>query len=167
MAPKHDTDHEQHNPSNPPSTTSVDCKLITHKDKSIPSVTMQDEDHADIMDELAAMVGSDHNTVVQGFINDMVGNTNDPTVVKGNNDTTGEDTKQPPNQLRSSIPESTLHQISKMIMKEEVEDKKMELTQSGMKIPENDMDVLSLFDTSELYGLINDGINKYNQPNTV
>ena len=43
------------------------------------------------MDELAIM-GSDHNTV-QGFINDMVGNTNDHTVVESNNDTTGEDTK--------------------------------------------------------------------------
>ena len=54
-----------------------------------------------------------------------------------------------------------------MIMKEAVEDKKMELTQAGMKIPDNDADVLSLFDTSELYGLINDGINKYNHRNTV
>ena len=56
MAPKHDTDHEHHNPSNPPFTTSVDCKLVTHKDESIPSVTMQDEDHTDIMDELAALL---------------------------------------------------------------------------------------------------------------
>ena len=36
-----------------------------------------------------------------------------------------------------------------------------------MNIPENDADVLSLFDTSELYGLINDGINKYNHRTTV
>ena len=57
--------------------------------------------------------------------------------------------------------ESTLHQISKMIMKEAVEDKKMELTQAGMKIPDNDADVLSLFDTLELYGLINDGIKQF------
>ena len=42
----------------------------------------------------------------------------------------------------------------------------MELTQSGMQIQENDSDVLSLFDTLELYGLINDGINKYNHRNT-
>ena len=127
---------------------------------------MQDEDHADIMNELATMVGSDRNTV-QGFINDMVGNTNYPTVVESNNNTTDKDTKQPPNQLRSSMPESTLHRISNMIMKDAVEDKKLELTQSGMKIPENDTDVLSLVDILELYGLINDGINKYNHRNTV
>ena len=36
-----------------------------------------------------------------------------------------------------------------------------------MKIPENDVDILSLIDVSELYGLINDGINKYNHCNTV
>ena len=30
MAPKHDTDYEHHNPNNPPSTTSVECKLVTH-----------------------------------------------------------------------------------------------------------------------------------------
>ena len=36
-----------------------------------------------------------------------------------------------------------------------------------MKIPENDADILSLFDTLELYGLINDGINKYNHRNIV
>ena len=166
MAPKHDTDHYHHIPSNIQSTTFVDCKLVTHEDKSIPSVTMQNEDHIDSMDELAAMVGSDCNTV-QGLINDMVGNTNDHTVVKSNDDMTNKDTKQPPNQLRSSMPESTLHRISKMIMKEAVEDKKMELTQSGMKIPGNNADVLSLFDSSELYGLINDGINKYNHHNTV
>ena len=40
MAPKHDTDHGHHNPSDPQSTISVDCKLVTHKDESIPSVTM-------------------------------------------------------------------------------------------------------------------------------
>ena len=52
-------------------------------------------------------------------------------------------------------------------MKKAVEDKKMELTQAGMKIPNNDADVLRLFDTLELYGLINDVINKYNHRNTV
>ena len=51
MAPKHDTDHEHHNPSDLPSTRSVDCKLITHEDESILSGTMQNEDHTDIMDE--------------------------------------------------------------------------------------------------------------------
>ena len=35
---------------------------------------------------------------------------------------------RPPNQLRSSTPESTLHRISKMVMKGAVEDKKIKLT---------------------------------------
>ena len=52
-------------------------------------------------------------------------------------------------------------------MKEAVEDKKVELKQSGTKIPAKDKDVLRLIDTSDLYGLINDGINKYNDRNTV
>ena len=78
MEPKHDTDHEHHNPSDSLSNPSVDSKLVTHKDESIPSVAMQDQDHTDIMDELVAMVRSDRNTV-QGFINDMVGNTDAPT----------------------------------------------------------------------------------------
>ena len=51
-------------------------------------------------------------------------------------------------------------------MKEEVEGKKVELKQSGRKIPAKDVDVLRLIDTSDLYGLINDGINKYNDCNT-
>ena len=72
---------------------------------------MQNEDHTDIMDELAAML-------------------------------------RPPNQLRSSMPESALHRISKMVMKEEVEDKKMEVMRSGTKIPENDVDVLDLINIS-------------------
>ena len=63
--------------------------------------------------------------------------------------------------------ESTLHRISKMIMKESAEDKKMEQTRYGMKIPENYVDVLNLTDTSDLYGLIKDGINKYNHRNKV
>ena len=33
MAPKNDTDYEHHNPSDPPSTQSVECKLITHEDE--------------------------------------------------------------------------------------------------------------------------------------
>ena len=74
---------------------------------------------------------------------------------------------QPPNQLRSSMPESTLHRISKMVMKEAVEDKKMKLIQSGKKIPDSDVDVLDLIDTSNSYELINDGINKYNDRDTV
>ena len=56
---------------------------------------MQNKDHTDIMDELATMVGSDRNTV-QGFINNMVGTTDAPIVVEGNNKTT----TRPPNQLR-------------------------------------------------------------------
>ena len=54
-----------------------------------------------------------------------------------------------------------------MIMKEAVEDKKMELFWSGMKIPENGVDDLDLINTSNLRGLINDGIVKYNQRYTV
>ena len=42
---------------------------------------------------------------------------------------------RPPNQLRSSIPEAILHWISKLVMKEAVEDKKVELMQLGPKIP--------------------------------
>ena len=56
MTPKHDTDYGHDNPRNPQSITSVDCKLVTHKDESIPSVTMQHQDHTDIMDESAAMI---------------------------------------------------------------------------------------------------------------
>ena len=54
-----------------------------------------------------------------------------------------------------------------MVMKEAVEDKKMELMRSGTKIAENDVDVLDLINTSQLYWLINDDINKYNHCNTV
>ena len=162
MAPKNDTDHEHHNPGDPSSTPSVNCKLVTHKDESIPSMTIQNEDHTDIMDELAVIIGSDRNTV-QEFIINMIGNTDVPTVINGNNKTTA----RPPSQLRSSIPEAILHWISKMVMKEAVEDKKMELIRSSTKIPENDVDVLDLINTSDLYRLINDGINKYNHHNIV
>ena len=48
--------------------------------------------------------------------------------------------KRPPNQMKSSIHESTLHQISKMIMKEAVEDKKVELMRLGTEIPAKDVD---------------------------
>ena len=107
MAPKYDTDHGHHNLSDLQSITSVDCKLVTHEDESTPFVTMQNEDHTDIMDELAA-------------------------------------TLRPPNHLKSSMPESTLQRISKMVTKEAVEDKKMDLMRSGTKIPENDVDVLDV-----------------------
>ena len=43
----------------------------------------------------------------------------------------------------------------------------MELMRLDTKIPMNDVDVLDLIDTSELYGLINDGIDKYNNRSTV
>ena len=52
-------------------------------------------------------------------------------------------------------------------MKEAFEDKQMELMWSSAKIPENDVDVLDLIDTLQLYELINDGIDKYNHRNTV
>ena len=56
MAHKHDTGQGHYNPSNPQSTTSVDCKLVTRKDESISSETMKNEDTTDIMDELVAMI---------------------------------------------------------------------------------------------------------------
>ena len=43
----------------------------------------------------------------------------------------------------------------------------MELKQPGKVIPAKDVDILRLIDTSYLYGLINDGINKYNDRNTI
>ena len=52
-------------------------------------------------------------------------------------------------------------------MKDAVEDKKVELKQSDKEIPAKDIDILRLIDTSYLYGLINDGINKYNDHNTM
>ena len=39
--------------------------------------------------------------------------------------------------------------------------------QLGTKIPAKDVDVLCLINTLDLYGLINDGINKYNDRNTM
>ena len=74
---------------------------------------------------------------------------------------------RPPNQLRPSMPESTLHRILKMVMREAVEGKKMELMQLGTKIPMNNVDVTDLIDTLGLNILINNGINKYNNLNTV
>ena len=110
MAPKHYTDHEHHNPSDPTSNPSVDGKLITHEDELIPSVVIQDQDNTDIMKELAVLVGSDCNTV-QGFINAVVGNTNAPT-----------------SQSKPSMPEYILHRISKIVMKEVFRDKMIELS---------------------------------------
>ena len=50
--------------------------------------------------------------------------------------------KRPPNPTGSSIPKSILQRISKRVMKEAVEDKKVELKQSGTKIPAKDVDVI-------------------------
>ena len=43
MAPKHDTERGDHNPSDPQSTTSVDRKLVTNKDESIFFETTKNE----------------------------------------------------------------------------------------------------------------------------
>ena len=43
----------------------------------------------------------------------------------------------------------------------------MELKKSVIKIPAKDVDVLRLIDTSDLDGLINGGINTYNDRNTM
>ena len=78
MASNHEIDHEHQNTRDSTSNPSVADEFVTHEDESIPSVAMQDQDHTDIMEELATLVGSNRN-MVQGFINDMVGNTNAPT----------------------------------------------------------------------------------------
>ena len=56
IATKHDTGQGHHNPSNSQLTTSIDCKHVTHKDESISSETIKNEDTTDILDELAAML---------------------------------------------------------------------------------------------------------------
>ena len=109
------------------------------------SVTMQDQDHTNIMHELATLVGSNCN-MVQELINDMVGSTDVPT-----------------SQSKPPMLEPALHRISKIIMKETVRDNMLELIQSCKKIPENDVDVIDLINTSDLYGKINEGINKHYQ----
>ena len=63
MTRKHDTGRGYHNPSNPQSTTSVDCKLATGKDDSFPSEVVKNGNITDVMDDLATMVGSDRNAV--------------------------------------------------------------------------------------------------------
>ena len=110
---KYNTGRGHHNPRDPQSTISVDCKLATGKDASFSSKTMKNEDTTDIMDELAVT--------------------------------------RPPNQLRSLIHESTSHRIPKTVMKEAVEDKKVELMQLGTKFLAKDVDILCLIDTSDLY----------------
>ena len=130
MTHEHDTGRGHHNPINPQSNTSVDYKLATGKDESLPPEAMKNGDITHIMDELTTM-------------------------------------KRPPNPLGSSIPESSSHRISKKVIKEVVKDKKVELKQSGTKIPAKDVAILHPIDTSDLYGLINDSINKYNDRNTM
>ena len=73
------------------------------------------------------------------------------------------ETNTPTSQSKSSMFETTIHRISKIVMNKTVRDKMLELIQSGKKIPENDVDVLDLINTSDLYGIINDGINKHYQ----
>ena len=55
MTRKYNNGQGHHNPSDPQSTTSVDCKLNTSKDESFPSETVKYEDTTNIMDELATM----------------------------------------------------------------------------------------------------------------
>ena len=74
--------------------------------------------------------------------------------------------ERPLDPLGSSNHKSTLCWISKEMMKEVVNNKKAELRQSGKEVPAKDVDILWLINTSYLYGLINDGINKYNDSNT-
>ena len=54
-----------------------------------------------------------------------------------------------------------------MELQEVVEDKKIELIRLSTNIPLKEIDILDLIDTLELCGLINDGIDKYNNRNTV
>ena len=44
MTQKHDDSQGHHNPSNPQSTASVDCKLSTVKDESFSSEAVKNED---------------------------------------------------------------------------------------------------------------------------
>ena len=128
MASNHEPDHEHQNTSDSTSNPSADDELVTHKDELIPSVAMQDQDHANIIQELKTLVSSKRNTVRE-FINDMVIQTNNPT-----------------SQSKPPMFETTLHRISKIVMNRTVRDKMLELIQSGKKIPENDVNVLDLID---------------------
>ena len=129
MAPTRGIDHEHQNTSGSTSNPSIDNELVTHKNKLIPSVAMQDQDHTNIMQELVTLAGSNRN-LVQEFINYMVCETVVPT-----------------SQSKPPMFESTLHRISKKVTKEAVKDKMLELIQSGKKMTENNVDVLDLIDT--------------------
>ena len=74
--------------------------------------------------------------------------------------------ERPLDPLESSNPKSELYWVSKKVIKEAVEDKNAELRRHGIDIPAEDVDVLRLIDTSYLYGLINDGVIKYNDSHT-
>ena len=145
MASNHETDHEHQNTSDSTYNPSTDDELVTHKDESIPSVAMQDQDHANIMQELKILVGSNGNTVRE-FINDMVVEANTPT-----------------SQSKPPMFETTLHRILKIVTNKTVRDKMLELIQSSKKIPKNNVDVLDLINTLDLYRMINEGINKHYQ----
>ena len=69
----------------------------------------------------------------------------------------------PTSQSKPPMFETSLYWILKIVMKEIVRDKMLELIQSSKKIPENNVDVLDLIDTSDLYRMINEGINKHYQ----
>ena len=72
------SNHEHQNTRDSTSNPSVADEFVTHEDESILLVAMQDQGHADIMEELATLVGSNRNTV-QEFINGMVGENINPT----------------------------------------------------------------------------------------
>ena len=109
MASNHETDHEHQNPSGSTFNLSVHDEFVTHKDESIPSVAMQDQDHTNIMQELKTLVSSKRN-IVQEFINDMVIETNTPN-----------------SQSKLPMFETTLHWILKIVMNKTVRDKMVEL----------------------------------------
>ena len=52
---EHNTRRGHHKPSNPPSNTSVDHKLVMCKDKSFSTEAMKNEDITAIMDELTTV----------------------------------------------------------------------------------------------------------------
>ena len=63
-ASKHNIGQGPQNPSNPQSTTSVDCELVTGKDKSFSSETVKNGGITEIMGETLNMM--------EEFINDMI-----------------------------------------------------------------------------------------------
>ena len=51
MASNHETDHAHQNTDDSPYNTTTDDELVTHKDVLIPSVSMEDQDHTNFMQE--------------------------------------------------------------------------------------------------------------------